>query len=438
MMRVSGRAVSAAMIVTALAATWVAAPPARGLGAHTEIAFQANTGELWTWKLLGGAGGTGLGMMERTSPSINPTAACCAFADHDIGFQANTGDLWIRTGIGAHNTGAGMAPGTSPSIYDQAGAFQADTGALWEWDGLHGLGSTGKGMMPGTSPSVDRGGGYAFQANTGNLWFSNTGDTGQPMMAGTSPSMTQVDDNAAFQGDDGTLWVWGDAAIPYGRQMTAESSPSMNVTGQIAIQTSDGELEVTLDSQAFIETGLAMAPGTSPSIDEDGAVAFQGGNNNLWIWKSDGSATGHGVDTGLGMMPETSPSISRDLELGEALMAAARGGDDGDDRLRGTSRNDLLVGLDGDDVIRARRGNDVIYGGPGDDVIHGGPGIDRVYAGPGDDRIVDHRGATTVTLESGAGRVDVRDGRGDDRVACEPGSTNRIRADRGDRVGRDC
>ena len=52
-----GRVCAAVAIVAALAVACGSPPPARALGAHTDIAFQANTGELWTWKLLGGAGG---------------------------------------------------------------------------------------------------------------------------------------------------------------------------------------------------------------------------------------------------------------------------------------------------------------------------------------------------------------------------------------------
>jgi uncharacterized sporulation protein YeaH/YhbH (DUF444 family) len=65
-------------------------------------------------------------------------------------------------------------------------------------------------------------------------------------------------------------------------------------------------------------------------------------------------------------------------------------------------------------------------------------GRDRLSGGPGDDRIIDVHGASVVLPGSGTNEVDVADGRGDDRVVCTPGSTNRIQADRGDRLGPGC
>lgn len=62
------------------------------------------------------------------------------------------------------------------------------------------------------------------------------------------------------------------------------------------------------------DSGLAMAPGTSPAIveqyNDDGpsaglyVTAFQGSNNDLWI----NGPSGH-LDTGLKMMPGTSPAV---------------------------------------------------------------------------------------------------------------------------------
>ncbi len=113
------------------------------------------------------------------------------------------------------------------------------------------------------------------------------------------------------------------------------------------------------------DTGVKMMQGTSPSIDDNDDVAFQGTNGDLWIWKPGGTST----DTGLGMMTGTSPSISRDRASGAPLA-----GTPGNDRLNGSPRND---------VIRGGRGNDRIRGGAGNDKLYGGPGNDRIYGGPG-------------------------------------------------------
>jgi Ca2+-binding RTX toxin-like protein len=78
-----------------------------------------------------------------------------------------------------------------------------------------------------------------------------------------------------------------------------------------------------------------------------------------------------------------------------------------------------------------------IHARSGPDLIHCGAGHDRLEGGRGHDRFIDRRGATTVVTGPGRNQVDVADG-ANDRVLCAPGSTNRIVADRGDRLHPDC
>ena len=124
-----------------------------------------------------------------------------ASAGYEEAFQANTGNLFTYADAGAANLGQGMMPGTSPSIARLAGggyemAFQANTGELFVY-GDAGGGNTHQGMMSGTSPSIaaSPGGGFqvAFQANTGNLYrYSSTSgpaNLGQGMLRGTSPGI---------------------------------------------------------------------------------------------------------------------------------------------------------------------------------------------------------------------------------------------------------
>jgi hypothetical protein len=208
------------------------APPA-----GYEVAFQANTTDLWTvgedphgdWRL---------GMMPGTSPSI----AALPGGGYVVAFQANTGNLWT---IGADNHGdwrLGMMPGTSPSITVLPGggyevAFQANTTNLWTV-GADNHGDWGLGMMMGTSPNITAlpGGGYevAFQANTTNLWTvgaDNHGDWGLGMMAGTSPSIVAMPGGGyevAFQANTTTLWTVGaDNHGDWGLGMMIGTSPSM-------------------------------------------------------------------------------------------------------------------------------------------------------------------------------------------------------------------
>ena len=99
---------------TTAVATSVATPapePAPAVATGYAVAFQANTGNLWTvgaenrgdWKL---------GMQRATRPSIVALPA----GGFEVAFQANTGNLWT-VGADAHNDwGLGMMAGTSPKI----------------------------------------------------------------------------------------------------------------------------------------------------------------------------------------------------------------------------------------------------------------------------------------------------------------------------------
>ena len=78
------------------------------------VAFQANTGNLWTLDPDLNEVDRGLGMMADTSPSITPVGSGNFYA---VAFQANTGNLWtLDPGPGAVDRGLGMRTGTSPSV----------------------------------------------------------------------------------------------------------------------------------------------------------------------------------------------------------------------------------------------------------------------------------------------------------------------------------
>jgi hypothetical protein len=171
-----------------------------------QIAFQADTGSLWTWTANDPGSDTGLGMRAGTNPSVNPSAI--SGSNHQIAFQANTRALWTVAAGGVSNTGLGMAAGTSPSIDNSVIAFQANTGNLWTVAPGGVWTATPLGMVAGTSPSRAAVGDVAFQAKGGTLYYLDEGNNGAGMKAGTSPSLndnpaTQV----AFQGSNGSLFA---------------------------------------------------------------------------------------------------------------------------------------------------------------------------------------------------------------------------------------
>ncbi len=301
-----------------------------------QVAFQANTGALWT---VGTAGNTAwsLGIKARTSSSI----AVLSTGGFEVAVQTNGGDLWtIGQGPGAQDIDwhLGMAPGTSPSITALPGggfqvAFEANTGALWTV-GSAGDQNWGLGMAAGTSPSITAlpGGGFqvAFEANTGALWtVGSAGDRnwGLGMAAGTSPSITAVPGagfEAAFQANTTALWTVGSAgARNWGLGMAAGTSPSITaVPGagfEAAFQANTTALW-TVGSAGDTNWGLGMEAGTSPSITAvPGAgfeAAFQANTTALWTVGSAGD-----TNWGLGMRPETSPSLSAAAPLAGKVIA---------------------------------------------------------------------------------------------------------------------
>lgn len=77
------------------------------------VAFQANTGELFTYSATAGVVNTTEGMWPGTNPSI----AGLATGGYVTAFNANTGELFTdSTTSGVLNTTEGLKTGTSPSI----------------------------------------------------------------------------------------------------------------------------------------------------------------------------------------------------------------------------------------------------------------------------------------------------------------------------------
>src|SRR5450755_750089 len=192
--RVVARWGGAAGVAGVLAASLLAAgaPSASAATINDQVAFQANTGHLYTYDPANKSSTDGgLGMKAGTSPS---------FAGGEVAFQANTGHLYTYDPANKSSTdaGLGMAAATSPAIAANGSghevAFQANTGHLYTYDPASKSSTdAGLGMAAGTSPSF-AGGEVAFQANTGHpytydLANKSSTDAGLGMAAGTSPAI---------------------------------------------------------------------------------------------------------------------------------------------------------------------------------------------------------------------------------------------------------
>ncbi len=95
-----------------------------------------------------------------------------------------------------------------------------------------------------------------------------------------------------------------------------------------------------------------------------------------------------------------------------------------DERIVGTSADDVIVSGGGEDDVNARAGEDCVVGGDGDDDLDGGNGGDLVAGGDGDDEVDAGDGADRVV--GGVGRDRLSGGRGGDRVAGNAGN-DRVR-----------
>jgi hypothetical protein len=299
-----------------------------GCGGGAEIAFQANTGNLWA---VGEdqAGDLGYGMMAGTSPAIT----CLTGGGYEVAFQANTGNLWTVGQDGHGDWGTPMMAGTSPAIAALSGggyevAFQGSNGDAWT-AGPDGVTDYGTPMAPGTSPAItgQAGGGYqyAFQGSNGYLWIGGNG--GRPfyqnlsVRAGTSPAMATLGNGTtviAWQESNGCLDIITTGLTSCLGNVGADSSPSITATNDptgymVAFHDMWSNWVNTYFPGAGVTSvtwGLPIMGGTSPSatILPDGSLemASQDPGTDLRT----GITAPNSRDWGLGMMPGTSPSIS--------------------------------------------------------------------------------------------------------------------------------
>lgn len=105
-------------------------------------------------------------------------------------------------------------------------------------------------------------------------------------------------------------------------------------------------------------------------------------------------------------------------------------GDEGNDNITGGYGNDLLNGGEGDDTIKGNEGNDTIYGGVGNDTITGDEGEDVLYGEDGNDIL--NGGEDNDTLYGGDGDDSLSGDTGDDALSGGAGNdTYYINADHG-------
>ena len=113
-------------------------------------------------------------------------------------------------------------------------------------------------------------------------------------------------------------------------------------------------------------------------------------------------------------------------------LPATHVGAPGDDVIKGTGGDDVIVTFDGADTVDGRRGDDVICTGDDDDLVRGGAGDDIVYAGRGDDTVYGNNGRDELYGE--AGDDFIGGGKGKDLIVGDQGHDELLGGDRNDTI----
>lgn len=144
------------------------------------------------------------------------------------------------------------------------------------------------------------------------------------------------------------------------------------------------------------------------------------------LWKSDTS---------------TAIELPEECKLLEGKITSILEGTEGNDKIKGTPANELILGKGGDDTVDGKSGDDCIIGGSGNDkidsgqgndIVVGGIGNDKIEAGSGDDIVYGNEGADGINgaagndtiygnegddeLEGGSGNDAISGGQGNDKI----------------------
>ena len=164
--------------------------------------------------------------------------------------------------------------------------------------------------------------------------------------------------------------------------------------------------------------------------DDHGSDTIEPGSNPVVVPQL-GATTGGGGGGGSGG-PSGGDAGGLAAGLPSGACATRRRGTTAADRLDGTAGGDWLQGFGGNDRLRGRAGHDCLDGGPGRDRLEGEGGSDALRGGAGADTLIG--GAGTNRDDAGPGNAVMQAANGRrETVRCGSG-TDRVRADRGDRL----
>jgi hypothetical protein len=344
-MNVPRRISSSLAALTALAgvltgSAQAATPPGK-------IAFQANTGYLWT---ANPTQNLAVAMASGSSPALSSIG--------QIAIQNSAHQLVTLGPDGKQAWPLYVNAGSSPSIVatpapsspqPYTAAINADkTGDLWTV-GTSGSKNWGAVLAPFTNPSIagtPAAYAIAFQNSSGMLEVLNQSRlvaTSDQLAGGSSPSITKIATSStgneyeiAYRSTQGTLSTvtvtpGGVAtAVSTSHALAAGSNPSISSPGDgtyvVAYRDAQGDLDTVNSKGTVALSGIPVTAGTSPSVEtgwSNGSykVAYQAGNHDLseFSYTVTQTCTTKGCtlsgstsnqDLGLGMLSSTSPSLS--------------------------------------------------------------------------------------------------------------------------------
>jgi Ca2+-binding RTX toxin-like protein len=282
-----------------------------------------------------------------------------------------------------------------------------------------------------------------------------------------------------FFQNSNTVYAIGDLTVDWGTG-TGDVGPIFNVSGFVPGQSEDREVIVSngasttrpvgikavkTDGVGNLETGLNIViskggldlyGGSSPTGPKTVAEFFIDSNGSDFVELESLPPSGSSTYTILVTFNQNAgnsfqnTSVIFNLIIGLAVDVPSECsgisfssptpifGTSGNDNLRGTNKNDLIILFEGNDRVLALGGDDCIIGGPGNDelrgelgndIIIGNEGVDLLIGAAGKDKITGGDGADVIRGEVGADIIEGNEGNdnitggGDpDQINAGPGS----------------
>jgi VCBS repeat-containing protein/parallel beta-helix repeat protein len=234
---------------------------------------------------------------------------------------------------------------------------------------------------------------------------ANLTETDAVLSTGGQLTITDVDSEATFRVQTGTVGQYGTFAIGANGQWSYLASSAHNEFVRDQVYSDAFEVFSADGTRTMVTVNITgtdeLVPPPPPVNTGNDVVARNGtsGPNTLI-----GRDNIDNVMKGLG---------GNDTIKGRGGNDTLSGGS-GNDKVYGDSGDDRVNGDSGNDYVNGGSGNDRAYGGSGNDKVYGSAGHDRVYGGSGHDRVDGGSGNDWVYGDSGNDRV--VGGTGDDVV----------------------